>query len=184
MQFLVLLSAAVFTTARRARASCAAASTCDAAKGQMTVDRALLPATESTSDHQVTFRLTVWDAVARCWPGGNQIIHGMVSGWSAMGCEFHVCQPENHSSSDVGHTMADSVLNQHEPLLPRHQASSHKMPSAWWRWCSQKDTSLDGEARLDFTIIIIVIIMAALPSRCGHYIFALWFLSIFVLFLA
>jgi len=27
-------------------------------------------------------------------------------------------------------------------------------------------------------------IMAAMRSRCGHYIFALWFLSIFLLFLA
>jgi len=30
--------------------------------------------------------------------------------------------------------------------------------------------------------ICLVVIMAALRSRCGHYIFALWFLSIFLRF--
>jgi len=28
----------------------------------------------------------------------------------------------------------------------------------------------------------LVLVMAALHSRCGHYIFALWFLSFFYLF--
>jgi len=30
---------------------------------------------------------------------------------------------------------------------------------------------------------VMVVVMAALRSRCGDYIFALWFLSIFYLFL-
>jgi len=33
------------------------------------------------------------------------------------------------------------------------------------------------------TTINLKLFMAALRSRCGHYIFALWFLSIFFLFL-
>jgi len=32
-------------------------------------------------------------------------------------------------------------------------------------------------------VLVTLFIMAALRSRCGHYIFALWFLSIFYLFL-
>ena len=50
--------------------------------------------------------------------------------------------------------------------------------------CTQSSISSDARASCESQVLRLVF-MAALRSRCGHYIFALWFLSIFFfLFLA
>jgi len=94
--------------------------------------------------------------------------------WASVVCiDFTRLRRRRWSHRRLGSTSSHQVAPQ------RRSLSTPSVWSWWSHWCQRSASIISGLSQEIFPglfIFVCHLIMAALCSRCGHYIFILWFL--------